>query len=93
MRLLKKYQDMDFSAIMYHPDLAHDIALIEKEMTDSQSQDDIRHFLTKLLKAIETEADSIKSELNSRSATMETIEKNTAACLAYLKPKNTKGNI
>lgn len=90
MRLLEKYQNMNHSEIMYHPDLAHDIALMEKELNN---KDDVRQFLIKLLEAIETETDAIKAELNAHAETMDTFEKNTAACLAYLKPKNTKGTL
>jgi hypothetical protein len=94
MRLLEKYQNMDHSDVMYHPNLAHDIALMEKELkTAPESQDEFRQFLLNLLNAINQESDSIKTELSNHSNTMDMIEKNTAACLAYLKPKNTKGKL
>lgn len=92
MRLLKKYQNLDHSEIMFHPDLAHDIALIKEELPDINSQDEVRQFLLTLLEAINIEIDAIKNKLKDRSSEMDTIERNAKACVAYLKPLNTKGN-
>ncbi len=84
-QILKKYQDMDLTDIVSHPDIARDIAIIQKSNTSIDDQ--TSNFLRDLGQAIEIKTSLIENEMSDLKNEIDAIQTRTEANLAYRKQK------
>lgn len=92
LRIVEKYTNHN-GAPLSHPDLAQDITLLQNQMprATAEEKEQAKEFLTSLMADIIDRIDTIKTELDGKAEVIDKLQKTTEACLAYTKPKGSKG--
>ena len=92
LRIIEKYTNHN-GAPLSHPDLAQDITLIQNAMPNASDDETAKatEFLKSLMGDIQSQIDKNTKELDGKADEMDMLKKTTDACLAYLKPKRSKG--
>jgi len=91
-RIIEKHNKLDLP-ILEHPDLAEDITSLQNYLPQANEIEEkqIKDFMASLLPRIEMDIEKIQGQLALKSETMETIRKNSEACMAYNSNKGQKG--
>jgi len=92
LRLIKKYDDLNDTEKLSHPDLAQDIAWIQNHI-DSWTGIEKNHatdFLKNLQGDLKNKIHEIEEELKNKPEAMQHVQKTMEACLAYSKTHTTK---
>lgn len=87
--ILSKYEGQDAETVLSSPTLERDIAYIGNvinQSKDDETVENARDFLKTLMGHINERIESLKAEQDMTKESMETIEKMSEACIAYMKP-------